>query len=53
MSINLENHPMPCKRLISMVIVGPIRIGSWDPFQMGFFNGIYMGGTGMSMVLSN
>ena len=32
----LEDHPMTCKWLITMVIVSPLRIGLWDPFQMAF-----------------
>ena len=31
---NLEDHPMTCKWIITMVIVSPLRIGLWDPFQM-------------------
>ena len=30
----LEDHPRTCKWLITMVIVNPLRIGLWDPFQM-------------------
>ena len=32
--IYLEDHPMTNKWLITMVIVSPLRIGLWDPFQM-------------------
>ena len=35
-SIYLEDHPMTCKWLTTMVIVSPLRIGLWDPFQMAF-----------------
>ena len=30
----LEDHPMTCKWLITMVIVSPLGIGLWDPLQM-------------------
>ena len=30
----LEYHPSGCKWLITVVIVRPVRIGLWDPFQM-------------------
>ena len=32
----LEDHPRTCKWLITLVIVSPLRIGLWDPFQMAF-----------------
>ena len=32
----LEDHPMTCKWLVTMVIVSSLRIGLWDPFQMAF-----------------
>ena len=31
---HLEDHPRTCKWLITMVILSPLRIGLWDPFQM-------------------
>ena len=36
----LEDHPMTCKWLITMVIGSPLRIGLWDPFQMAYINGL-------------
>ena len=35
-SLFLEDHPRYRKWLITMVIVSPLRIGLWDPFQMAF-----------------
>ena len=33
----LEDHPMTCKWLKTMVIVSPLFLGLWDdPFQMAF-----------------
>ena len=40
----LEDHPSGCKWLITMVIVSPIRIGLWDPFQMAFLWLVINGG---------
>ena len=34
---------MTCKWLIAMVIVSPLRIGLWDPFQMAELHGLKMG----------
>ena len=38
--VYLEDHPMTCKWLITMVIVSALRIGLWDPFQMGELHGL-------------
>ena len=35
----LEYHPSTRKCLITMVIVSPLRIGLWDPFQMAEVHG--------------
>ena len=37
---HLEDHPRTCKWLITMVIVSPVRIGLWDPFQMAELDGL-------------
>ena len=34
--IHLEDHPMTCRWLITMVIVSPRFLGLWDPLQMAF-----------------
>ena len=39
----LEDHPMTCKWLITMVIVSPQDLGLWDPFQMAELHGLWMG----------
>ena len=31
----MEDHPSGCKWLVTMAIVSPLRIGLWDPFQIG------------------
>ena len=36
----LEDHPTTCKWLITMVIVSPLRIGLWDPFQKAELHGL-------------
>ena len=39
----LEDHPMTCKWLLTMVIVSPQDLGLWDPFQMAFLRLIHGG----------
>ena len=41
--VYFEDHPRTCKCLITMVIVSPLRIGLWDPFQRADIYGLYMG----------